>query len=65
MGAATSAHQKAKIDGIWASMNASDAVLPSGGSRSEVAAGRKGAKGKAKKKVNKKANKVRSKPGFI
>lgn len=58
LGAATSARQKAKIDDIWATMNASEAPLPGGASGS----GLKGGKGKGnktkKKKANKKANKV-------
>eukprot|EP00752_Nemacystus_decipiens_P004172 g3815.t1 len=57
LGSAMSPRQKSKIDDIWASMNAAEALRPSGASGSAL----KGGKGKEKtkkKKANKKANKV-------
>lgn len=57
LGTSMSAHQKSKIDDIWASMNASETPAPGGASGS----GLKGGKGKGKtnkKKAAKKANKV-------
>lgn len=57
LGAAMIASQKAKIDDIWASMNAREAPLPGGASGSGLKVGKGRGKTK-KKKANKKANKV-------
>lgn len=53
-----SAGQKAKIDDIWASMNASEASRPGGASGSGLKGGKGKEKTKKKKKAIKKANKV-------